>query len=144
MGLFKRKPRASEKVTAAATLGMSGDLVAAPPPVNPLVAMLAQPAQREHYGQMAMQGYAPIIAITRNRRYCEYCAQGVYRGVRHVCWGNAEHHMATLTPEERTRILLQLAEKPKKLTGMQLRKLYAADGKGPLQYESKKASGKKT
>jgi hypothetical protein len=92
---------------------MSGDLVSAPATVNPIVAMLAQPAQREHYGQMAMQGYAPILAITRNRRYCEYCGEGVYRGVRHMCWGNAEHHMHTLSPAERVKIILQLDSKPK-------------------------------
>jgi hypothetical protein len=122
---------------------MSGDIVSMPAPINPIVALLAQPAARERYGQMAMQGYRPIIAITRNRRYCEYCGEGVFVGVFHVCWGNAEHHMATLTREDRSRILLQLADKPKKLTRLQLAKLYASDGKGPLEYESKKKSSGK-
>ena len=77
-----------------------------------------------------MRGYAPVVTVSKHRRYCEYCAERVYANVRHVCWGNAEHHMHTLTTEERARIMEQLSRNPRRLTRVQLWKLYKSDG-GP-------------
>ncbi len=135
---FKRKKPQPKKAEVAATAAMSGVPEPVVTQVDPIAAI--RPQYAEQKVTLGMQGYAPVVAITRNRRYCEYCGEGVYAGVRHVCWGNAEHHMHTLTHEERTRILAQLASKPRKLTRAQLRKLYAADGKGELQYESKRVA----
>lgn len=83
---------------------------------------------------LGMQGYAPTVSISKNRRYCEFCAERVLPSMLHVCWGNAEHHMHTLTAQDRARIMAQLANKPRKLTKSQLKKLYAADGLGAARY----------
>lgn len=144
---FRIKRRSTKrKLSSAASDALSGDIV------NPLTGagsvspleLISPVAERRRDGHLGMQGYAPILGVTFNRRYCEYCAEGVYAGDRHVCWGNAEHHIDTLTQEERTRILAQLAAHPKKLTRTQIRKLYASDGKGELQYEADKPKSKKT
>lgn len=107
-------------------------------PIIPLAAItdvvLPQPAQRDRAGHLGMQGYAPIVKISKNRRYCEFCAERVLSGVMHICWGNVEHHMHRLTSEDRTRILAQLASKPRKPTRAQLRKLYSSDGLGTAEY----------
>lgn len=103
--------------------------------------VLPQPAARQASDHLGMQGYAPRITISKNRRYCEYCAERVVGGARHVCWGNAEHHMHTLTHEERVRIMAQLEKKPRKLTRAQLRKLYSADRLGPAWIEGQRYGG---
>ena len=81
-----------------------------------------------------MQGHAPIISITVNRRYCEFCGERVSSKSFHVCWGNVEYHIHSISEEQRTHILAQLESKPTRLTRAQLKKLYAADGLGPAKY----------
>lgn len=121
------------KVVAAATIAAAYE-----PTIIPLAAItdvvLPQPAARQRDGHLGMQGYAPLVAISVGRRYCEFCGDRVGAGTFHVCWGNAEHHMAKLTRDDRVRIMEQLARRPKKLTRAQLKKLYAADGLGPARY----------
>jgi len=56
---------------------------------------------------------------------------------RHVCWGNVEHHLDTITAEDRVRIMAQLSRKPKKATRAQLKKLYA-DGLGWAEIEGER------
>lgn len=58
-----------------------------------------------------MQGYAPVVAQTRARRYCiPGCGERVFKGRRHICLHNAHHYVDTLTPEERTHVLAQLKD----------------------------------
>jgi hypothetical protein len=131
--LFKRRGKTKKIVAASSAIsGDPSDILTSAPPAAALV--VGQHTERRRDGHLGMQGYAPVVAQTRNRRYCEYCGEGVYKGVRHVCWGNVENNMNTLTAEERIRIMAQLASKPRKLTRAQLRKLYASDGKGALSY----------
>jgi len=135
--MFWRKKKSSKAKAAkavASSLETRSDFL----PIAPLAAIndvvLSRPVSRERAGGIGMQGYAPKLAISKNRRYCEYCAERVVSDKRHVCWGNAEHHMHTLTAEERVRIMAQLAAKPKKATRAQLRKLYASDSGPPAEY----------
>jgi hypothetical protein len=136
--LFKRRAKGKKAATASSAIaGSPTDILTCAPPAAALV--VGQHTEQRRDGHLGMQGYAPVIAQTRNRRYCEYCGEGVYKGVRHICWGNVENNLSTLTPEERIRIMGQLARKPKKLTRAQLSKLYAADGKGALSHVGDRA-----
>jgi hypothetical protein len=53
-----------------------------------------------------MQGYAPTVTVSKNRhgKKC-ICGRRVYRGVRHICIYNAEHHIESLTREERAALI---------------------------------------
>lgn len=138
VGLFKklRVRRKKAKVAADTMSGSAYEGGFTPPLAAISVAVLPQAATRD-VSHVGMQGYAPIVRISKNRRYCEFCMERVLPALRHVCWGNAEHQMHTLTNDERVRIMAQLARKPKKATRAQLRKLYA-DGLGWAEIEGER------
>jgi len=109
--LFKKlRPRRQKKATVAADSisGSAYDTSITPPtaPLNDVV--LSRAAVRDTAGQVGMQGYRPIIGISRNRSRCEGCKDLVKPGVRHICIHNAHHHLDTLTPEEREMLIDQL------------------------------------
>lgn len=107
MWLKKLAPKRKRKDTVAAGAIDAGVV---PPsniiPLNDVV--LARAAVRDTAGHMGMQGYRPIIGISRNRSRCEGCRELVKPGIRHICIYNAHHHLDTLTPEERSVLIEQL------------------------------------
>jgi hypothetical protein len=133
---LKRKEKA-----AASTLSGSAYEVTTIPPLAAISAVVLPQAAARAADHIGMQGYAPIVRVSRNRRYCEFCLDRVLPAVRHVCWGNAEHHLTTLTAEETTRIMEQLARNPKKATRAQLRKLYSEDRLGVAEIEGERYGG---
>jgi len=136
--VFFKKLRAKSKrkaKVAADTMSGSAYEASVTPPLAAISAVVLPQAAARDVSHIGMQGYAPILRVSKNRRYCEFCMERVLPSVRHVCWGNVENHMTTLTTEERTRIMAQLALKPKKATRAQLRKLYSADRLGPAEIE---------
>lgn len=137
--LFK-KLRARRKKAKVVSDTMSGGAYEASftPPLAVISAAVLPQAAKRDVSHVGMQGYAPILRISVNRRYCEFCLERVLSDRRHVCWGNVEHHMTTLTNEERIQIMEQLARKPKKATRAQLRKLYSADRLGPAEIEGER------
>lgn len=107
MWLKKLAPKRKRKETVAAAAIDAG--VVPPTNVIPLNdVVLARAAVRDAAGHMGMQGYRPILAISRNRSRCEGCRELVKPGVRHICIYNAHHHLDTLTPEERSVLIEQL------------------------------------
>lgn len=108
--LFKKlrakKPR-KERIASSSVTGVVNDgLVTGP--VND-VAFARQIEQARHRdGHLGMQGYPPIIGISRNRQRCDGCKELVRFGVRHICIYNAHHHLDTLTAEERLSLMDQL------------------------------------
>jgi hypothetical protein len=137
--LFKklRARRKKAKVAADTMSGSAYESTFTPPLAAITAAVLPQAAARD-VSHIGMQGYAPIVRISKNRRYCEFCLERVLPAIRHVCWGNVEHHLHTLTNDERTRIMAQLASKPKKATRAQLKKLYSADRLGAAEIEGQR------
>jgi len=129
---FKRKAQ-----VAAETLTGSAYEVTTVVPLAAISAVVLPQAAARDVSHVGMQGYAPILRISQNRRYCEFCRERVVAAVRHVCWGNVEHHLETITAEDRVRIMAQLSRKPKKATRAQLKKLYA-DGLGWAEIEGER------
>jgi hypothetical protein len=140
--LFKKlRARFTRKAKVAAdTLTGSAYEVTTVVPLAAISAVVLPHAATRDVSHVGMQGYAPILRISQNRRYCEFCRERVVPAVRHVCWGNVEHHLTTLTAEERTRIMEQLSRKPKRATRAQLKKLYA-DGLGAAEIEGVRYGG---
>jgi len=137
--LFKKlRSRRKKAKVAAETMSGSAYEASFTPPLAAISAVVLPQAAKRDVSHVGMQGYAPIQRVSVNRRYCEFCLDRVLPAIRHVCWGNAEHHLHTLTAEERTRIMAQLASKPKKATRAQLKKLYASDRLGPAQIEGQR------
>lgn len=134
------KGRKRKAKIASATIAGTAYEASITPPLAAISAVVLPQAAARSVGHIGMQGYAPIVRISKNRRYCEFCQERVLPTVRHVCWGNVEHHMHTLTHEERTRIMAQLSRKPKKATRAQLKKLYA-DGLGLAEIEGDRYGG---
>lgn len=107
--MFFKKLRAKHPRKAkVAADSVSGGIVPANNviPLNDVV--LSRAAVRDTAGHMGMQGYRPIIGISRNRSRCEGCRELVKPGVRHICIYNAHHHLDTLTPDERSVLIEQL------------------------------------
>lgn len=103
------KRKRKEKVAAESVSGAIDAGVVPPTNVVPLNdVILARAAVRESAGHVGMQGYRPIIGISRNRARCEGCREVVKPGIRHICIYNAHHHIDTLTAEERSMLIEQL------------------------------------
>lgn len=132
-----RAKRARKAKVAADTMSGSAYEISTTPPLAAISAVVLPRAAARDVSHIGMQGYAPIVRVSKNRRYCEFCTDRVLAGVRHVCWGNVEHHLSTLSTEERSRIMAQLSRKPKKATRAQLKKLYA-DGLGWAEIEGQR------
>lgn len=114
MGLFKRKPK---KVRAAsAAIDASQVDVWYVFPAGPLdnVMTVSRPEKQAQGSHLGMQGYAPRIAVSKNRQRCEGCKELVLPNVRHICLYNAHIHLDTLTETEREIVIQQLTAALKK------------------------------
>jgi hypothetical protein len=111
MGLFKRRAK-TPKTTAVsrALAGNPADVLTVPPPAAALI--VGQFSERRRDGHVGMQGYAPVLAVSRNRQRCEGCKQPVRAGARHICIHNAQYHLDSLTAQERLQLMAELEAHP--------------------------------
>lgn len=107
MSLFKRKPK-----KAKVTRSDSYDASLIPDVVAPIA--ITRPARLADTSHLGMQGYAPKVAVSKNRTRCEGCKVLVHPNVRHICLYNAHIHLDTLTETERETVMQQLTAARKK------------------------------
>lgn len=111
MGLFKRKPKKAVRKDAYPSDAYDPNFT--PSVVAPSV--ITRPQHQAQGSHLGMHGYAPRVAVSKNRKRCEGCKELVKPNVRHICLYNAHHHLDTLTDEERDTVVKQLTAARKKV-----------------------------
>ena len=102
-------PWKRRKEAIAAQVAQTASAAIAALPVDPLTQHVSPAAIVSTVAEACIQGYAPSVKVSRRRHgtKCK-CGRKVLRDVRHICIYNAEHHIESLTREERAQLIDEL------------------------------------